>query len=61
MSPVAERDFFTSPEVHLEPTTMDDYMFKNHVKNCRNVEENTSYLEILNYSVCPCHHPICGS
>jgi hypothetical protein len=30
---------------------MDDYMFKNHVDGCKNVVENTSYLEILNYSV----------
>ncbi|KAJ9161560.1 Magnesium transport protein CorA [Coniochaeta hoffmannii] len=29
---------------------MDDYMFKSHVQNCRNVAEATSYLEILNYS-----------
>lgn len=31
---------------------MDDYFFKSHVKNCRNVTEDTSYLEIFNYSVC---------
>ncbi len=30
---------------------MDDYMFRAHVKSCRNVVEKTSYLEILNYSV----------
>lgn len=30
---------------------MDDYMFKSHVYNCKNVVENTTYLEILNYSV----------
>lgn len=30
---------------------MDDYMFKNHVDGSKNVVENTSYLEILNYSV----------
>jgi hypothetical protein len=30
---------------------MDDYMFKNHVQGCKNVVENTSYLEIFNYSV----------
>ncbi|KAL1880606.1 hypothetical protein Daus18300_001217 [Diaporthe australafricana] len=29
---------------------MDDYFFKNHVKACRNVSEDTSYLEIFNYS-----------
>lgn len=33
---------------------MDDYFFKNHVKACRNVSEDTSYLEIFNYSVCDC-------
>jgi hypothetical protein len=33
---------------------MDDYFFKNHVKACRNVSEDTSYLEIFNYSVCAC-------
>lgn len=33
---------------------MDDYFFKNHVKACRNVSEDTSYLEIFNYSVCSC-------
>lgn len=33
---------------------MDDYFFKNHVKACRNVIEDTSYLEIFNYSVCDC-------
>lgn len=30
---------------------MDDYFFKGHVNNCRNVIEDTSYLEIFNYSV----------
>lgn len=30
---------------------MDDYFFKGHVDNCRNVTEDTSYLEIFNYSV----------
>lgn len=30
---------------------MDDYFFRNHVKACRNVSEDTSYLEIFNYSV----------
>ncbi|ROW12316.1 hypothetical protein VMCG_00461 [Cytospora schulzeri] len=29
---------------------MDDYFFKGHVTNCRNVAEDTSYLEIFNYS-----------
>ncbi|KUI59573.1 hypothetical protein VP1G_06804 [Cytospora mali] len=29
---------------------MDDYFFKSHVNNCRNVTEDTSYLEIFNYS-----------
>ncbi|ROV98223.1 hypothetical protein VSDG_04474 [Cytospora chrysosperma] len=29
---------------------MDDYFFKGHVTNCRNVTEETSYLEIFNYS-----------
>jgi hypothetical protein len=33
---------------------MDDYFFKNHVKACRNVSEDTSYLEIYNYSVWDC-------
>lgn len=33
---------------------MDDYFFKNHVKACRNVSEDTSYLEIFNYSVWNC-------
>ena len=32
---------------------MDDYLFHTNVKNCRQVEEKTSYLEILNYSVGP--------
>ncbi len=53
MSPVAEHDFGSALEVYLKPTTMDDYMFKSHVQSCKNVVENTSYLEILNYSVCP--------
>jgi hypothetical protein len=26
-------------------------MFKNHVQGCKNVVENTTYLEIFNYSV----------
>jgi hypothetical protein len=30
---------------------MDDYMFRYHVNECRQVTEATSYLEILNYSV----------
>lgn len=30
---------------------MDDYMFRFYVDECRTVEEATSYLEILNYSV----------
>ncbi|KAH8894814.1 hypothetical protein GQ53DRAFT_792689 [Thozetella sp. PMI_491] len=29
---------------------MDDYMFRSHVAGCRVVRENTSYLEIYNYS-----------
>ncbi|KAK7740571.1 hypothetical protein SLS53_005416 [Cytospora paraplurivora] len=29
---------------------MDDYFFKGHVKGCKNVVEDTSYLEIFNYS-----------
>ncbi|KAL1835536.1 hypothetical protein VTK73DRAFT_5547 [Phialemonium thermophilum] len=29
---------------------MDDYMFRKHVQNCKNVVEATSYLEIFNYS-----------
>lgn len=33
---------------------MDDYFFRNHVKACRNVAEDTSYLEIFNYSVRNC-------
>jgi hypothetical protein len=32
---------------------MDDYMFRHHVKNAKNVAEQTSYIEILNYSVGP--------
>lgn len=51
MSPVAERDFGSGLEACLKPTTMDDYMFKAHVQSCKNVVENTSYLEIFNYSV----------
>lgn len=35
---------------------MDDYFFRNHVKACRNVSEDTSYLEIFNYSVCDLSH-----
>lgn len=30
---------------------MDDYFFQNYVRACKNVSENTSYLEIFNYSV----------
>ncbi len=30
---------------------MDDYMFREHVVGSKVVRENTSYLEILNYSV----------
>ncbi|KAK4152833.1 hypothetical protein C8A00DRAFT_44176 [Chaetomidium leptoderma] len=30
--------------------TMDDYMFRSYVTNCKCVQEPTSYLEILNYS-----------
>lgn len=30
---------------------MDDYMFREHVSNCRQVTEATHYVEILNYSV----------
>ena len=30
---------------------MDDYLFHFNVKNCRQVSESTSYLEIMNYSV----------
>ena len=52
MSPIAEYDFGSELEACLKPTTMDDYMFRSHVQNCRNVTEATSYLEILNYSVC---------
>lgn len=33
---------------------MDDYFFQNYVRACRNVSENTSYLEIFNYSVRSC-------
>ncbi|KAF6815673.1 hypothetical protein CPLU01_02682 [Colletotrichum plurivorum] len=29
---------------------MDDYMFREHVSNCRQVTEATHYVEILNYS-----------
>lgn len=50
MSPVSEYDFVSKLEACLEPTNMDDYMFKSHVQNCKNVVESTSYLEILNYS-----------
>lgn len=31
---------------------MDDYMFRSYVKDCKFVDEHTSYLEIFNYSVC---------
>jgi hypothetical protein len=31
--------------------TMDDYLFRHHVNECRPVSEATSYLEIFNYSV----------
>jgi len=30
---------------------MDDYLFHTNVESCRQVAEQTSYLEILNYSV----------
>jgi hypothetical protein len=30
---------------------MDDYMFRAHVRGCKNVIEHTTYLEILCYSV----------
>ncbi len=30
---------------------MDDYMFRAHVAGCRKVVEETSYLDIFNYSV----------
>lgn len=30
---------------------MDEYLFRHFVDNCREVEEATSYVEILNYSV----------
>lgn len=39
---------------------MDDYFFRNHVKACRNVSEDTSYLEIFNYSVCDLSHKLAG-
>ncbi|RAL68697.1 hypothetical protein DID88_007403 [Monilinia fructigena] len=29
---------------------MDDYMFTTNVARCRNVHENTSYLEMVSYS-----------
>lgn len=32
---------------------MDDYMFREYVKNSRTVAEDTSYLEIFSYSVSP--------
>lgn len=31
--------------------SMDDYFFQNYVRACKNVTENTSYLEVFNYSV----------
>ena len=54
MSPIAEHDFGRAKQFDagLKLTTMDDYMFKSHVQSCKNVVEATSYLEILNYSVC---------
>lgn len=33
------------------PAAMDDYMFRYYIDECRTVEEATSYVEILNYSV----------
>ncbi|KAI0168315.1 hypothetical protein BJ166DRAFT_253987 [Pestalotiopsis sp. NC0098] len=36
---------------------MDDYMFRRYVHNCKYVPENTSYLEIFNYSD-PVHNSI---
>lgn len=30
---------------------MDEYMFRSYVADCKYVQEATSYLEILNYSV----------
>jgi hypothetical protein len=30
---------------------MDDYMFQTYVAECKCVREETSYLEIFNYSV----------
>lgn len=30
---------------------MDDYMFRANVDRCRHVQELTSYLEIISYSV----------
>lgn len=33
---------------------MDDYMFRHFVEECRVVDEATSYMEILNYSVRQC-------
>ena len=30
---------------------MDDYMFRQHVHSCKNVVEDTSYVEIFNYEV----------
>jgi len=32
-------------------TTMDDYMFRYYIDECRVVEEATTYIEIFNYSV----------
>lgn len=32
---------------------MDDYMFRSYVTTCKYVPENTTYLEIFNYTVCP--------
>jgi hypothetical protein len=48
-----ERERERERETETKQTVkMDDYFFKGHVTNCRNVTEETSYLEIFNYSVC---------
>jgi hypothetical protein len=38
---------------------MDDYMFRLHLDECREVSESTAYVEMLNYSVRRSAHSVC--
>lgn len=51
LSDTATTDTSETPETSSRGITMDDYFFKEYVRGCRNVVEDTSYLEIFNYSV----------